>query len=618
MKSLLDCTAMSECMYEYHEHALASEQVRAVEAHLRNCPDCREAATKIGTVREIMRASAADGALKPSHDLMRITEERLTTRASLDRTGGEEGEDCSVPAPALGILDDLRARMGAAPWWLISGAFHALVLMLVTLIGLAVMRGQKEDVVIVTDLEKVEPEEIEELKERDILKKPVPIVDSEIITDELPIVTHDEVEIAEQVETENDSDAADTLGEDGLSDVWLGGSGTVAAIGLGGGGGGAFGRPGPGGRMRRAIINGGDRATESAVDLALQWLAKHQEPEGRWAILKHEGGRHNGKESCDVGVTGLALLAFLGAGHTEKIGRYKSTVRKAIRWLISKQDGEGAIGLNSNWKGWENGSGYNHPIAGMALAEAFAMGRNPAVGTAAQKAIDYATRVHYNAKRGAWRYAKPAVCESKGGAVLSPVGISVTGWFVMQLKSARVAGLEFDHQKYFQGVSKFLDEHMVGGAGGNDGGYGGHRYIYDKGALWGSDPNYCNTSIGLVCRLFMGTPPQEISRGVRYMLEHPPSWDPKNGLGPKRKISFPHYYWYYGTLACFQAGGNAWRQWNAALKATLVPTQRKDGDFNGSWDPIGYDGTVAGRAYSTAMGALCLEVYYRYLPMYRE
>jgi hypothetical protein len=63
----------------------------------------------------------------------------------------------------------------------------------------------------------------------------------------------------------------------------------------------------------------------------------------------------------------------------------------------------------------------------------------------------------------------------------------------------------------------------------------------------------------------------------------------------------------------FQMGGEHWKIWNEHLKATLLPLQRKDGAMSGSWDPIG-DGKipVGGRVFSTALGALCLEVYYRY------
>ena len=76
------------------------------------------------------------------------------------------------------------------------------------------------------------------------------------------------------------------------------------------------------------------------------------------------------------------------------------------------------------------------------------------------------------------------------------------------------------------------------------------------------------------------------------------------------------YYTYYGTLDMFQIGGDLWTQWNTALKAMLLPNQRRDGDLDGSWDPLTKYEKQAGRAYTTALGVLCLEVYYRYLPMY--
>jgi len=65
-------------------------------------------------------------------------------------------------------------------------------------------------------------------------------------------------------------------------------------------------------------------------------------------------------------------------------------------------------------------------------------------------------------------------------------------------------------------------------------------------------------------------------------------------------------------------GGDWWKQWNASLRDMLIQNQIKSNDpaTDGSWEPI-LDGKEGGRAYSTAMGCLCLEVYYRYLPMYK-
>jgi hypothetical protein len=51
----------------------------------------------------------------------------------------------------------------------------------------------------------------------------------------------------------------------------------------------------------------------------------------------------------------------------------------------------------------------------------------------------------------------------------------------------------------------------------------------------------------------------------------------------------------------------------------LIQRQRRGGDEDGSWDPIAGSGEAkyAGRVYTTALGCLCLEVYYRYLPLYK-
>ena len=57
-----------------------------------------------------------------------------------------------------------------------------------------------------------------------------------------------------------------------------------------------------------------------------------------------------------------------------------------------------------------------------------------------------------------------------------------------------------------------------------------------------------------------------------------------------------------------------------ALRDMLVQNRHdmpNDPKLDGSWDPLDREGKKAGRACSTAMSCLCLEVYYRYLPMYK-
>jgi hypothetical protein len=62
--------------------------------------------------------------------------------------------------------------------------------------------------------------------------------------------------------------------------------------------------------------------------------------------------------------------------------------------------------------------------------------------------------------------------------------------------------------------------------------------------------------------------------------------------------------------------GPVWRHWNEALQAQLLGTQQKTGPLAGSWDPDPVWGGYGGRIYSTTLSTLCLEVYYRYLPLY--
>jgi len=47
-------------------------------------------------------------------------------------------------------------------------------------------------------------------------------------------------------------------------------------------------------------------------------------------------------------------------------------------------------------------------------------------------------------------------------------------------------------------------------------------------------------------------------------------------------------------------------------EAALLEKQVGSGHKKGSWDPIGIHGRQGGRVATTALGVLCLEVYYRH------
>jgi len=84
--------------------------------------------------------------------------------------------------------------------------------------------------------------------------------------------------------------------------------------------------------------------------------------------------------------------------------------------------------------------------------------------------------------------------------------------------------------------------------------------------------------------------------------------------------AWPLYAWYYVTQAKFHQGGQTWSGWNSKFARVYVKNQNDDG----SWTSPGANSDHAhgkevnlGPVYSTALAALTLQVYYRFLPTYK-
>ncbi len=338
---------------------------------------------------------------------------------------------------------------------------------------------------------------------------------------------------------------------------------------------------------------GGSAESEAAVQAALAWLAANQSADGRWDADRFGAGRETAAlgqnrqgagARADTAMTGLALLAFMGAGNTHKQGPYAKNVQRGLEFLIASQGKDGNLAGESETYAYM----YCHGMATFALCEAYAMSGDKRLEGPAKAAINYTLGGQIKAT-GGWRYRQ---IESPG----EQGDTSQLGWQWMSLKSAEMADIDVPPAAR-EGVARFLGIVSSGASGGK----ASYRL--------GERPTRTMTAEALVCREFLGMPRENpaAEEAANFVLEELP------GAG---KINM--YYWYYATLGMYQLQGPKWDRWNQAMQNTLVPKQRTDGEAAGSWDPECIWGGYGGRVYSTAMSALCLEVYYRYLPVYRS
>ncbi len=351
-------------------------------------------------------------------------------------------------------------------------------------------------------------------------------------------------------------------------------------------------------RLQLAAAFGADADSEAAVEAGLKWLADSQSPDGSWNAKQFGAGtetyalgeaRYGTGEKADTGVSGLALLAFLSAGHTHLEGKHKTTVQLGLQYLLRAQmpsgDLSGPKQVGSE-RGVLNARMYCHSIATLALAEAHAMTGDVVLRDSLMRAAQYSINSQ-DTRGGGWRY-RPR----------DPGDLSQFGWQAMALKSVERSGIEVPRDVKTRMLG-FLDSCSAG----TDGGLATYRPKEGR-------PSETMTAEGLACRLLLDYPNSLAAQqeALKMIMDRRP------GIGEENV-----YFWYYATLALFQLQDANWREWNMSLKRQLltgqIPVYQPHA---GSWPPDKIWGGYGGRVYSTAMSCLCLEVYYRYLPMYQR
>jgi hypothetical protein len=216
------------------------------------------------------------------------------------------------------------------------------------------------------------------------------------------------------------------------------------------------------------------------------------------------------------------------------------------------------------------------------------MTKDDSLARPAARALAYALAAQ--GPNGGWRYEPGANGD-----------MSVTGWYLMALKTAEMAGLAVPPAA-FEGITRFLD--LVAIEPGSR--YGYRREFLERPA---SPVTPAVSAEGLLSRQYLGWPPndQRILEGLEWLVgEKPLDYDNDKDF----------YAWYYITQVAHHAQGDVWSRWNERMRDVLPARQVAKGREHGSWDPaLDKWGHIGGRLYTTCLATFMLEVYYRHLPL---
>lgn len=526
-----------------------------------------------------------------------------------------------------------------APWWIISMSFTFILIGSATLVHFAEQSKAKKNFVTTTktrileDETKVDPEKdmISEIE-----PAPIPYLDpsdSSISESLEPAVFMPDAKISDTNQTDDGEEFEGMKGIDpkGLAHFKDPGDHIYDSIGMGYDSG--IGKGGKAGGIHGGYIrtrargtyprSGATKDTERVVLEGLKWLARHQQKDGSWRPESYASQCSGalcdgaGYSEYTIGCTGLALLAFLGAGyHHQSKDRWLDPinqkqyivgdiVRGGLQYLMDQQQENGALGqpIGEFF--------YNHSIGALALTEGYGMSKKAArLKEPAERAILYLMQHQSPAPGGTgfggWRYVPD------GGTT----DTSATGWCVMALKSAELCGFKIATSNY-DGALNWVRQATnakseVGYLSRDDAGM----------AVWSDRLNNREykyhpsmTAVGMLVRTFVEHDLKDpvLEQSAQLLVRDLPRWS-------HAEKTNDYYYWYYASLALNQfdgpdsprRDGKLWKAWNEELVKALVPNQQKEGCNSGSWDSTDRWGASGGRIYATALNTLTLEVYYRY------
>ncbi|MFT7462765.1 MAG: hypothetical protein ACI9EF_001107 [Pseudohongiellaceae bacterium] len=367
----------------------------------------------------------------------------------------------------------------------------------------------------------------------------------------------------------------------------------------------------PEGWAQSALPSGFDEISlESveAVDEALAFLASIQNGDGSWSAdvgyKLNQSYEISERTVPHVGVTALAGLAYLSAGHLPSRGLYAKQIGQATDWLLSQIGDNGYISTSGSRM-------YSHAFAALFLAEVYGTTDRDEIREELQRAIDFI--VSCQNTHGSWRYA-PLASESD---------MSITVCQLNALRAARNVGIRvprstIDRAKDYIARS-YVDRNM--GFGGRGSYYQLGRGSFKYQVSRSTRSSFALTSAGLAALHSAGVDDLhftwelqdgqsldiDLNQSIQFLR------DTIGSVSDGSPYENHFFYWYghyYATQALYVIGGEAWAWYYPLITDELLRNQRSSGAFPCRTGP--------GEAFSTAVASIILSLPYGYLPIFQR
>ncbi|MEE9391639.1 MAG: prenyltransferase [Planctomycetota bacterium] len=332
---------------------------------------------------------------------------------------------------------------------------------------------------------------------------------------------------------------------------------------------------------------------EDAISRGLAFLARTQnKTTGGW--VQDVGFKFNDQYEVmvanqdHVGVSALALMAFLAGGHLPGRGRYGDVVERGTDYIIRCVDTDtGYISANETRM-------YSHAFATLYLAEVYGMTQRADVHEKLQQAVDLTVKTQN--RQGSWRY-RPYAPDSD---------MSIAVCQLMALRAARNIGIAVPKST----ITRAYDyiERSNYGPGSSRQFNGAFRYMIDQPQ---ARVSFALAAAGIAALLHAGFYEDDmVTRGLR--------WLKKRVQRPHFSEKFPTYFYWYGNYyaaqVMFIANDTHPGLWDdfywPMMSRNLIRSQSMDGSWRNDPGP--------GQVFGTAVASLILQIPYEYLPIFQR